>query len=161
LDTADVRARLSRSIGIVVVALIAAACASRGGPIARSVSTLPPSLGSCHERNVGPAFQACYDELAEYLRLRAIALADGDPVAQIHVVDAFGSIVKDLVPRFGGGFSLDTQTGDRDVVWRSAEPLRTTWSLGGDPVVVWACFAGGTVTVGRDPCPGDPVTSAG
>lgn len=120
--------------------------------MARTISTLPPTLGSCHEGNVGPEFGACYDELAAYLRVRTIALADGRPPAQIHFIDAYAPLIGELVPRFGGGFSLDTPTGDADEVRTSTAPLRTTWSLGGDPTTLWACFADGTVTVGRTAC---------
>ena len=110
-----------------------------------------------HRADRRPAFQACYDELAEYLRVRTIALADGKPPAQIHFLDAVGPIVYELLPRGGTRFSQDTRTGDADEVRTSTAPLRTTWWLASDePVVLWACFGGGTVIVVRDACPDVP-----
>lgn len=148
--------RLRFLLPATALAITATACAGGGDPVARSVYTLPPPLTSCREWNRGEAFDPCYDQLAEYLRAETILAADGQPPTRFHFGRAVDRIVPDLVPRFGGYFTNDSPLGDVDEEAVSTEPVRTQWSIGGDPVTLWACFGGGTVTVVRDACPTVP-----
>lgn len=136
-----------------LVALVGlSACAVDGVDVSVDAG-LPPWLSACTTEVVESGPRPCIDQVVDRVEAEANALVRDGVATHAAFVAAYKPVADLLALVTGSAFSVSVDN-PLDPAGNGTDPVTTTWTVGGEPVPVYACFEGAQVSVDTAPCAG-------
>lgn len=146
-----------RRCGAAAAALVAAVGLTACGVERVDVSldpgipAVPGWVSACTTELVRSGVGPCIDEIVERVEAEANSLVQDGLATHAAFVAAYQPIADLLGTVTGSNVKVSV---DNPLDPAATTPLTTTWTVGGEPVPVYACFEGPAVTVDTAPCAG-------